>query len=143
MADGDPRRQEPDDWYCCELCEKVGQQLRETLRKKTKPDLIEKCKAAGISRYSNKKKEELIDLLVRKTLRPDEQVYYAGALDASGLLVFALCALRIVPCGTCSVASLRPSYPASSPLLLSIAWLSASVLVGVTVMNPTGRLDKR
>ncbi len=42
------------------------EQLRERLEKETKPDLIEKCKAAGISGYSKKRKEELIDLLLRK-----------------------------------------------------------------------------
>ena len=50
------------------------EQLRETLKKKTVPDLIEICKATGISGYSNKRKEELIDLLVFKKPRLDEQV---------------------------------------------------------------------
>ena len=53
------------------------EQLRETLKKKTVPDLIEICKATGISGYSNKRKEELIDLLVFKKPRPDEQVHSA------------------------------------------------------------------
>jgi hypothetical protein len=55
----------------------TSEQLRATLRKNTKPDLMEKCKAAGISGYSKKRKDELIDLLVRKKPRPtpsDEQV---------------------------------------------------------------------
>ena len=47
------------------------EQLRETLKKKTVPDLIEVCKATGISGYSNKRKEELIDLLVFKKPRLD------------------------------------------------------------------------
>ena len=55
------------------------EQLRETLKKTTVPDLIEKCKAAGISGYSNKRREELIDLLVRKRPRLDEQVHSAGS----------------------------------------------------------------
>ena len=50
------------------------QLLRVTLEKNTKPDLIEKCKAAGISGYTKKRKEELIDLLVFKKSRSDEQV---------------------------------------------------------------------
>ena len=54
------------------------EQLRETLKKATVPDLIEKCKAAGISGYSNKRREELIDLLVRKRPRLDEQVRFPG-----------------------------------------------------------------
>ena len=45
------------------------EQLRETLGKNLRSDLIEKCKAAGISGCSNKRKEELIDLLVRKKPR--------------------------------------------------------------------------
>ena len=53
------------------------EQLRETLMKKTVPDLIKTCKAAGIKGYSNKRREELIDLLVRKRPRPDEQVHSA------------------------------------------------------------------
>ena len=61
------------------------EQLRETLQKTTVPDLIEKCKAAGIGGYSNKRKDELIDLLVRKRPRLDEQVHSAGALDRTGL----------------------------------------------------------
>ncbi len=55
----------------------ASEELRETLGKNTRTDLMEKCKAASISGYSNKRKEELIDLLVRKKLRPllsDEQV---------------------------------------------------------------------
>jgi len=53
-------------------------QLRVSLKKKTVPDLIEECKAAGISGYSNKRREELIDLLVRKRPRLDEQVRFPG-----------------------------------------------------------------
>ena len=52
-------------------------QLRVLLKKKTVSDLIEECKAAGISGYSNKRKEELIDLLVFKKPRPDAQVHSA------------------------------------------------------------------
>ncbi len=57
----------------------ASEELRETLGKNTRTDLMEECRAAGISGYSNKRKEELIDLLVRKKLRPltsDEQVQY-------------------------------------------------------------------
>ncbi len=54
------------------------EQLRETLMKKTVPDLIKTCKAAGLKGYSNKRREELIDLLVLndvfKKPRLDEQV---------------------------------------------------------------------
>jgi hypothetical protein len=94
-------------------------ELRETLKKQAVPDLMEKCKAAGISGYSNKRKDELINLLVPKKLRLDEQVYYARALDATGLLGFALCALRSVHSGTCSVASVRPSRPGMTMIYLS------------------------
>jgi hypothetical protein len=77
------------------------EQLRETLKKTTVPDLIEKCKAAGISGYSNKRREELIDLLVRKRPRIDEQVRFPGI----GCLRSARrSALRSVPCGLCYAA---------------------------------------
>ncbi len=72
--------------------------LRETLKKTTVPDLIEKCQAAAISGYTHKRKEELIDLLVRKKPRLDEQVYYSGVLDATGLLGAALCGLCLMAC---------------------------------------------
>jgi hypothetical protein len=55
----------------------ASEQLRETLKETTVSDLMEKCRAAGISGYSNKRRDELIDLLVRKKSRPtpsDEQV---------------------------------------------------------------------
>jgi hypothetical protein len=55
----------------------VPEQLRETLGKSTRTDLVEMCKAAGIGGCSSKRKDELIDLLVRKKPRLDEQV---GAL---------------------------------------------------------------
>jgi hypothetical protein len=61
------------------------EQLRETLKEKTVPELIKKCKEAGISGYSNKRKEELIDLLVLKKPRLDKQVHHVGALDRTGL----------------------------------------------------------
>ena len=61
------------------------EQLREMLKKDTVPDLIKKCKAAGISGYSNKRREELIDLLVLKKPRLDKQVHHAGAPDRTGL----------------------------------------------------------
>ena len=80
------------------------EQLRETLKKTTVPDLIEKCKAAGISGYSNKRREELIDLLVRKRPRLDEQVRFPGI----GRLVSARrSALRSVPRGLYCVASVQ------------------------------------
>ncbi len=60
-------------------------ELRESLEKETKLDLIEKCKAAGISGYSNKRKEELIDLLLRKKPRLDEQVHSAGIMSTIGV----------------------------------------------------------
>ncbi len=63
-------------------------QLREILKKKTVPDLIEECKAAGISGHSNKRKEELIDLLVVKKPRLDEQVAHRMPP------ICAVCALR-------------------------------------------------
>ncbi len=71
--------------------------LRETLRTNTKPDLIEKCQAAGISGYSSKRKDELIDLLVRKRPRLDEQVARWTAP------ICAICALRSL----CSCSLLR------------------------------------
>ncbi len=43
--------------------------------KRTVSDLMEMCKAAGIGGCSNKRKEELIDLVVRKKPRPDAQVH--------------------------------------------------------------------
>ena len=61
------------------------EQLREMLKKNTVSDLSKKCKAAGIGGYSNKMKEELIDLLVLKKPRLDQQVHHAGALDRTGL----------------------------------------------------------
>ena len=70
------------------------EQLRETLKKTTVPDLIEKCKAAGISGYSNKRREELIDLLVRKRPRLDDQVHSAGV---GRYRPARLCGLRSVP----------------------------------------------
>ncbi len=72
------------------------EQLREMLKKTTVPDLIEKCKAAGISGYANKRREELIDLLLRKRPRLDEQVRFPGI---GRLRSARLCALRSVPCG--------------------------------------------
>ncbi len=48
---------------------RTPEQLRETLKDETVPELIKKCKEAGISGYSNKRKEELIDLLVFKKRR--------------------------------------------------------------------------
>ncbi len=62
------------------------EQLRETLKKTTVPDLIEKCKAAGIGGYSNKRKDELIDLLVRKRPRLGEQVRFPGMLSTLHVL---------------------------------------------------------
>ncbi len=80
------------------------EQLRETLEKATVPDLIEKCKAAGISGYSNKRRDELIDLLVRKRPRLDEQVHFPGI----GRLVSARrSALLSVPCGLYCAASVQ------------------------------------
>ena len=52
----------------------TSEQLRATLGNVPKPDLKEMCKAAGITGYSKKRKEDLIDLLVLKKSRPDEQV---------------------------------------------------------------------
>jgi hypothetical protein len=78
------------------------EQLRGTLVKTTVPDLIEKCKAAGISGYSNKRREELIDLLVRKKPRLGEQVHFPGI----GRLRSARhSALRSVPRGLYCAAS--------------------------------------
>ena len=48
------------------------QQLGVTLEKKLVKDLRDECKAAGITGYSKKKREELIDLLVRKKPRLQE-----------------------------------------------------------------------
>jgi hypothetical protein len=42
----------------------TSEQQRATLGNVPKPDLKEMCKAAGISGYSKKRKEELIDLLM-------------------------------------------------------------------------------
>ncbi len=72
-----------------------AQMLRETLGKDTRTDLMEMCKAAGIGGCSNKRKDELIDLLVRKKTRPGEQVHYAGAPDRTGLR--GLRAVRSMP----------------------------------------------
>jgi len=67
------------------------QLLRVTLEKNTKPELIEKCKEAGISGYTKKRKEELIDLLVFKKSRLDEQVAHWMPP------ICAVCALRLCP----------------------------------------------
>ena len=80
------------------------EQLRETLKKTTVPDLFEKCKAAGISGYSNKRREELIDLLVRKRPRLDDQVHSAGV---GRYRPARLCGLRSVPCALYCAASVQ------------------------------------
>ncbi len=86
------------------------EQLRETLKKATVPDLIVMCKAAGISisGCSSQRKEELIDRLVRKKPRPlasHEQVHSAGALGVAGLLGAALCGLCLAEaCPVCERA---------------------------------------
>ncbi len=95
------------------------EQLRETLKKATVPDLIEMCKAAGISGCSSQRKEELIDLLVRKKPRPlpsHEQVHSAGALGVAGLLGAALCGLCLVEAcpvceRACAYACVRACFP--------------------------------
>ncbi len=44
----------------------ASEELRETLGNVPKPDLKEMCKAKGITGYSKKRKEELIDLLMQQ-----------------------------------------------------------------------------
>jgi hypothetical protein len=123
------------------------EQLRETLKKKTVPDLIEICKATGISGYSNKRKEELIDLLVFKNPRLDEQVAEesTGSEEPSVRLrllavsAMKLCAMTMQCCLSMPLCSgLEPSfrYPFNGSQ-------RACLLLGVIAMNPTGRLDKR
>ena len=45
-------------------------QTRAALESKSLPELKDECKAAGIGGYSKKRKEELVDLLLRKKPRP-------------------------------------------------------------------------
>ncbi len=57
-------------------------QLRETLGKTMRPDLMQLCTDQGIPRCSNKRKEELIDLLVLNTQYTQyikNQVHSAGS----------------------------------------------------------------
>ncbi len=67
MTDGGGSRPAPDG--------SASEQLRVTPTKETAPDLMGRPKAAGIGGCSNKRKEEPIDLVVRKRLRPDAQVH--------------------------------------------------------------------
>jgi hypothetical protein len=94
------------------------EQLRETLGTNTVPDLIEKCQAAGISGYSNKRKDELIDLLVRKKPRLDEQVLrvHSNATGLRGSSLFGLCLVACTALSECSgVRDIMQAHPPAPP----------------------------
>ena len=105
------------------------QLLRVTLEKNTKPDLIEKCKAAGISEYTKKRKEELIDLLVSKKPRLDvAKEESTGNEEASVRLRFffvramKLCAISMQRCLSMPLCVCLDPFPA-----IDYIWLSASM----------------
>ena len=123
----------------------ASSQLRVSLKEKTVSDLIEECKAAGISGYSNKRKEELIDLLVFKKPRLDvAKEESTGNEEASVRLRF----FRSCNEAMCDINAALPLY---APLCV-LGFLfchrlygsqQACILLGVIAMNPTGHLDKR